>query len=92
MGQIASTHLNAYVTELQEAEQEQMRLKGRISTLKRQIDEKRAEEGLEPLYEVQGEKQGKRKKAKEQVPPEASGFGGPRNNDGSPKVDSEGNA
>jgi hypothetical protein len=69
---IASTHLNAYMMELQEAEQALLQAQSRVSTLKRQIDAKRVEEGLEPLYDVSGKK---KKAPKEPVPPEATGFG-----------------
>lgn len=84
MGQIASTHINAYMMELQEAEEAALHAQARVSALKRQIDAKRAEEGLKPLYDENGKK---KKTPKEPTPPGADGFG---TGSSVPKVDSRG--
>jgi hypothetical protein len=71
------THLNAYYTALADKQQEYAQLLGEIRALQRTIDEKRAEQGLDPLYAEQGENEKKQSVPKKQdpVPAEASGFG-----------------
>lgn len=84
MSQVEGTHLNAYMAELAEAENQALQVAGRIANLKRQIDAKRAEQGLKPLYDSDGKK---KKTPKEPTPPGADGFGV-----STPKVDKDGNA
>jgi hypothetical protein len=79
---VQPTHINAYYTELDEAEQALLLARGRVSSLKRQIDERRAEEGLEPLYADQSDpdaepdsKPSKSSKKDDSKPDEANGFG-----------------
>lgn len=66
-----STHLNAFMEELQEAEQAALQASGRVSDLKRKINERRAEDGLEPLFDSNG----KQIKGVEPTPEGADGFG-----------------
>lgn len=78
-----ATHLNAYEIELQEAQEEAVKANARVRRLKAQIDEKRAEQGIKPLYgQHNNDNHGKSKKDKQKAkdndpatPDEATGFG-----------------
>lgn len=82
MDKVQPTHLNAYMMELQDAEELAGQATAKVARLKRQIDEKRVEQGLEPLYAEDDEKSKNKKVKKESTPEEASGFGGRNNNGG----------
>lgn len=63
------TDLNAFILEHDEAVLEVTRAQSRVATLERQIDEKRAEQGLEPLYASTEDSD------EDDTPDEAKGFG-----------------
>lgn len=88
MAETQRTHINAYLTELDEAEKAALQAEARVSELKTQINQHLAEDGEDPMFNNDG-KRVKRKK-REPIPAGADGFG--NRTAGQPKVDEEGNA
>lgn len=81
--EMQATHINAYLVELQEAEDAAVKAQSRVNTLKRQIDDKLVEDGQERLYfEEDGSPKKNRKRQREQAPVGANGFGLPTNGGG----------
>lgn len=78
-----ATHLNAYLMEYQDAVTELQRQYGRVQKLRKNINDKRASEGLEPMafealeIDAKDTPKAPNKAEPKDTPPETSGFGAP---------------